>query len=203
MWTALTITAASLAATILCFLVLTAAHGSFKGIGRRVGQLEKVRFSARSMFFDFSRTLARTLVAIPPSQMTGTDEEHRSNEIQVVRFTFRDDLNQIKAAVPTITGYQRSAGNPWLEITVLSLPVKAISLISLAQMLTHWLLHSFFGLELFLYSQHWLVPLVIALSCGLTIPGKARWISRTAILALTLAATFQTITVMRLILSAH
>jgi hypothetical protein len=135
MWTALTITAASLAATILCFLVLTAAHGSFKGIGRRVGQLEEVRFSARSMFVDFPRTLAHTLVAIPPSQMTATDEEHRSNKIQVVRFTFRDDLNQIKAAVP-----------------------------SLAQLLTHWLLHSFFGLELFLYSQHWLVPLVIALS---------------------------------------
>lgn len=210
---------AGLAATFLCFGVLTAAHGSFHGIGRRVGQLDEVKFSPQSMFINFPLTLARSLVADRPNQLTGTDEEHKSANIQVVRFTFREDLDLIKQAVPTIAAVQRYARNWPLEFATLAimltalivsikglptfmLPVKAIFLVSITQIVAHWLLHSFFGLELFLYSQHWIVPLTIALCCGTTLPGYSRWVARTAIVALIAMAAYQTTSVMRILISA-
>ena len=185
---ALSVSAAALVGTICCFLILTAAHGTFRGIGaRRIGQLEEVRFSPRSLFLQFPMAMVRGMVADRPNQMTGTDEEHKSNQVQLVRFTYRDDLDLIKQYVATITSYQQFSSNGPVEIAALSLlalavlfsarviwagapAIKILYVVSLSQLLFHWILHSFFGLELFLYSQHWMVPLLIAVCCGFTFP---------------------------------
>jgi len=212
------ISAAALLATMVCFFVLTAMHGTFRGIGRRVGQLEEIRFNPQSLFIDFPKAIAHSLVPIRPNQLSGTDEEGKSKQIQIVRFTYRDDLERIKHYVETVTGYERLANNGALETATLSLIVlgvllssrvvthgafaaKTIFLLSLTQLLFHWILHSFFGLDLMLYSQHWVVPLVVAICSGLTLSGRYRWVARAVVLSLVVAATWQTAAVMKVLVA--
>jgi hypothetical protein len=212
------ITAGALASTALCFFALTAMHGTFRGVGRTVGQLEEVGFSAKSMLIDFPRALGLTLVGQPPNQLIGTDEEHRSTTVQVVRFTYRDDLRHIQQSVPTISRYRAVAQSRLHQIVTLLLitvgillsygvlrtstsPAIALYLLSLSHLAFHWILHSFFGLELFLYSQHWIVPLVIAIAMGLTLPGRReRVIPRVVVCLLLLFASIQTLLVMRILI---
>jgi hypothetical protein len=238
------IVSGAVAATYMAFLLLTAIHGTFKGIGRRVSQLEEVGFHPRSMFLNFPKAIAHSIVPVHPNELTGTDEEGKSQEIKVVRFTFRDDLESIQRGVPTVVAYRQFYVGSAFEFGVLAViavaillssqvlgkaprtpdatlsdsfqsptssrsvdvalaasPIGVLFLISIAQITFNWVLHSFFGNEVFLYSQHWIIPLVVAITSGVTLRRPKNWPELALVLVLIATATVQDISVVRSLLA--
>ncbi len=213
--------------TAFFFIVLTALHGSFRGTGlRHIGQMEEIRVSGKSAVILFPKALLSTIIPPEPHKLLGRSEdgdlkgEAPSNDIRVRRFTYRDDLDKIIQDVPTLTGVIRGKADFFRNIVVALLYLLSffISLFSFSrltsgirifvisawsQILFHWTFHSFFGNELFLYSQHWLIPLVIVMGVGLTARFRLAWLARSVIAILVVGAIVQNTSVFQLILTSR
>ena len=90
-----------------------------------------------------------------------------------------------------------------LAFASLAPQIKLLFLVACSQIGFHWVLHSFFGYELFLYSQHWLVPLVIVLGVGVAAPSRLAWWARSVVGVLVFAASVETSLLMHLMLTTH
>jgi hypothetical protein len=213
--------------TASIFVLMTALHGSFRGTGlRHVGQLEEIRPSVKAAVSLFPTALRNTLLPPAPDRLIGRSGPDDvtgapdANEVRVRRFTFRNDLpviledaRSLSGVVPADVNHLQRYGASILCFAAfaaslfsfgrLAPEIKLLFMVACSQIAFHWALHAFFGYELFLYSQHWLIPLVIVVGAGVAASSRSAWGVRSLVAVLTLAAAVQSGALFHLILSTH
>jgi hypothetical protein len=210
----------SIALTAVLFVVLTLAHGAFGELRLGGGQLEDLHPPGLEAAWNFPRALIATLVPPQPSALLSSEARGPGGARgdSVVRFTFRDDLNQIKEDDKSVTSTLPAEPNPLLvtigsvlllfsvALALYGLPRLAVAprTLLLAALLLigfNWMFHSIFGKELFLYSQHWQVALVVVISTALADSSRVGVVARCVVLLLTLVAAIRSALLFHLLLS--
>jgi len=210
----------SIALTGALFVLLTAAHGAFGRLSFGGGQLEDLHRPTLEAFWSFPRALMYTLVPPQPNTLLASadSEPGEGRRGAVVRFTFRNDLDQIKQDDKAVASTLPAEGDPVLGAIVIALflssvtialynlprvdgALKTLFLAALALLGFNWIFHSIFGKELFLYSQHWQVALMVVLSMALVGRSWVGIVGRFSVLLLTLAAAIRSGMVIHFILS--
>jgi len=174
-------------ATVAVFVVaicfgLSAMEGRIRDLRAGAGQLHECRPSALAVVCRFPRALVDSVVPSWPRWMLA--DLDRGTHVRVVRLSLRDDVTELLRDDPRIqfvppplgTGVEAVAATFLVLLGCFSaLGMRNVSSwkrsflhAAVWSLLVQWLFHSFFGLELFLYSQHWLVPLMLVLAAGLT-----------------------------------
>ncbi len=200
------------------FVVLTSAHGASSYLTRDVGQLEDIDPSVRSAVFRVPNSLVNSIVAEKPSVVFAgpASEGNTAQRTQAIRFTFRRDLGDILAADRRATYAETARPNPVLRLLsfgliggLVALGMFAYSAIgvgkrllasaAIIQLSYNWVFHSLFGKELFLYSQHWYVPLVVLLLTGVAEGARRRTLARILLSVLLVMSVVQSIRVISFI----
>lgn len=199
----------SVALTGVLFVVLTAAHGAFGELSIGGGQLEDLHYPTLETAWDFPRALMYTLLPPQPNALLaseGTEPGVRRGD--VVRFTFRSDLDEIKEDDKAVRSTQVAEGDPVrgalgvtlflssISIALYNLPripetLRVLFLAALAQIGFNWMFHSIFGKELFLYSQHWQAALIVVISMALVDASRVRTVGTFLVVLLTFAAAMR------------
>jgi hypothetical protein len=135
---------------------------------------ERHGFDAAQSFVEFPIALANTIA--PPAPIRGPGDEPR----QTMQFSLSYD------APPG-----RIPGQWWRAVLVLAVLAtggacawwlapwqRAVVGAAAAVVAFNWLLHTFYGTEYFLYSQHWEVPLLVLLATLVAIPDPRRRLGR-------------------------
>jgi hypothetical protein len=198
--------AAALLATGLIFVVLTPLEGS--SVAREAAAVEQAHeimlprsgAQAARYFGGLVDTLAPPL----PNMLRGSFDPP-IRDARVVRFTFRHDLASIASDDPHVVRAECAPSRPWrralaaalvlgaLTFALLRLrktppPFRIVAQAAFALLAFNALFHAFFGYEIFLYSQHWLVALILALATGMVGNGGVARAGRVLFVALIVLA---------------
>jgi hypothetical protein len=203
---------AALAATALLFLALTPLEGaSLSRAASPVEQsreIELPRSAARAVRFPVA--LLDTLAPPLPNTLSSSGGGAAGHDPRVVRFTFRDDLDSIAADDRRVAATERPPAQPWRRAAVAALlaaallfalvrlraappKLRIVAAAALAILVFNALLHTCFGLESFLYSQHWHAALIVVLAVGMVGDGLRARIGRVALLVLVVVAAIHSL----------
>ena len=173
--------ALAIAVSVVLLVAMTTyyrAWSNFRPV--RPGQFEEVRLQPARTAVEFPRALGLTIVPSSPRVIEASLKERDR-----VLLTFRGSATEWGGLLLVLTclGFSifASAGA--------AAESRLFTELLLAVLAFNWVLHSFYGHEFFLYSQHWQVPLVLLLSSALAAPRQWRvvgWTLITVLLATTI-----------------
>ena len=203
--------AAALLATGLIFVVLTPLEGS--SVAREAAAVEQAQeimlprsgAQAARYFGGLVDTLAPPL----PNTLRGSFDPP-VRDARVVRFTFRHDLAAIASDDSHVVRAECAPSQPWrraLAVTLVlgalafalarlrttPLPFRIVAQAAFTLLAFNALFHAIFGFEIFLYSQHWLVALILALATGMVGDGAGARAGRVVFAALIVLAALHSI----------
>lgn len=208
------VSVAALLATGVLFLVLTPLEGgSLARETAAVQQAHEIMLpGSGAQAARFSGAIVDTLAPPLPNTLRGSFDAAPAKDERVVRFTFRHDLASIASDDPHVVLAEAAPSRPWRRafaamLVLLALAVAlsrlrsappALGLLAraaLALLVFNALFHTIFGYELFLYSQHWLVALILTLSVGMVGEGGAARLGRVLVGALIVLAAVHSVEV--------
>lgn len=206
------VSVAALLATGIVFLVLTPLEGA--SLGRETADVAQAQEIMLPRTFAqaarFSEAALDTLAPPLPATLRGSFDPPPAKDARVVRFTFRDDLASIAADDPHVVRAEPAPSRPWrrafaalllLAALLIALarlrlaapPLELLARAALVLLAFNALFHAIFGYETFLYSQHWLVALILVLAVGMVGEGGGARLGRLVFGALIVLAAIHSI----------
>lgn len=211
----------AIAISCAAFLILTGMYGAYKNLSPRIGQLEEVRTSVDAVVAGFYGFPRATLYAFAPPEpnilMAAQDTSGNVRPPKALRITFRKDIQRIANVLGEGGAVRVGQTSPYLEglswvlfLSVLAFATvgvwkseqaqRTLAAICLLQIAFHWVLHSVFGKEPFLYTLHWLIPLIVFISTGLMAKSKVAITGRLVLAAFLLLSLGETLHVLNVLL---
>jgi hypothetical protein len=202
---------AALLATGLIFLVLTPLEGG--SLARETAAVEQAHeiMPPRNLAqaTRFAGAVVDTLAPPLPATLRGSFDPP-PRDARVVRFTFRSDLASIASDDSHVVRAEPAPSRPWrralastlivaallfalARLRLVSPPLELLTRAALVLLAFNALFHATFGYETFLYSQHWLVALILVLSVGMAGEGGAARLGRLLVGALIVLAAIHSI----------